>query len=127
MHACHIDDALIADGCFIERAHIERAIIGVRSRIGAGARIKNSLVLGADEYETVHDGNVYPGDVRPRLGIGENSWIEDAIIDKNARIGKNVRIENARRLPDQDAGGYFVRDGIVIVPKGGSLPDGTVI
>lgn len=127
MHGCHIDDALIADGCFIERAHIERAIIGVRSRIGAGARIKNSLVLGADEYETLHESNLNPGDARPPLGIGENAWIEDAIIDKNARIGKNVRIENARRLPDQDAGGYFVRDGIVIVPKGGSIPDGTVI
>jgi glucose-1-phosphate adenylyltransferase len=127
LHACRIDDALIADGCCIERAQIERAVIGIRSRIGAGARIKNSLVLGADDYETVLEGKAQPGDQRPRLGIGENTWIENAIIDKNARIGKNVRIENVRQLVDHDDEHYFVRDGIVIVPKGGSVPDGTII
>jgi glucose-1-phosphate adenylyltransferase len=112
LHRCTVDDALIADGCFIDRAYIERAVIGVRSRIASGARIKNSLVLGA---------------ARPPLGIGENAIIENAIVDKNARIGRNVQITNTKRLIDHDGDGYFAREGIIIVPKGGVIPDGTII
>jgi glucose-1-phosphate adenylyltransferase len=125
-YSCHIHDALIADGCFLDRVNIDRAIIGVRSRIGADVTIKNSLVLGADDYEIAVEDQ--PGVNRhPHLGIGDNSWIENAIIDKNARIGKNVRIQNANGLRDHDGDSFFVRDGIVIVPKSGVIPDGTVI
>ncbi|HEU4582856.1 MAG TPA: sugar phosphate nucleotidyltransferase [Polyangiaceae bacterium] len=125
-YSCHIHDALIADGCFLDRVEIDHAVIGVRSRIGAGVTIKNSLVLGADEYETAVEDQ--PGlNRQPPLGIADNSSIENAIIDKNARIGKNVRIQNADGVRHHDGDGYFIRDGIVIVPKGGVIPDGTVI
>jgi glucose-1-phosphate adenylyltransferase len=125
-HACRVDDALVADGCFLDRADIERAVIGVRTRIGPGVRIRNSLLLGADEYETVLEGKL-AGDPRPPLGVGENSSIENAIIDKNARIGKNVTIRNSHGLREHDGGAYFIRQGIVVVPKGGIVPDGTEI
>jgi glucose-1-phosphate adenylyltransferase len=126
LHACQVHDALIADGCNLDRVHIEHAIIGLRSRIGADVRIKRSLVLGADEYETAAEDRPEMRD-RPPIGIGDNTSIENAIIDKNARIGKNVRIHNASGLRHHDGGSFFVRDGIVIVPKSGVIPDGTVI
>jgi len=126
-HGCRVVDALVADGCILDRAEIDTAVIGVRSRIGRGVRIKHSLVLGADEYQTSLEGEAVKGDSRPPLGIGDNSWIENAIIDKNARIGKNVSIRNRNGLVDHDGGSFFVRDGIVIVPKGGFIEDGTEI
>lgn len=126
LYSCHVHDALIADGCFLDRVTIDRAVIGVRSRIGAGVTLENSLVLGADEYETAVEDQ--PGLTRqPPLGIGDGTSIENAIIDKNARIGKNVRIQNANRTRHHDGGSHFIRDGIVIVPKSGVIPDGTVI
>jgi glucose-1-phosphate adenylyltransferase len=126
-HGCRIVDALVADGCIIDDADIESAIVGVRSRIARGVQIRHSLVLGADEYQTSREGDPQRGDGSPALGIGENSRIENAIIDKNARVGKNVTIRNRRGLTDYDGGSYFVRDGIVIVPKGGIVADGTEI
>lgn len=127
LHACRIDSALIADGCELEQAEIERAVIGVRTRVQAGARILQSLVLGADDYETYSERISAPKDGQPPLGIGAGTSIYKAIIDKNARIGSNVRIQNERGLRDFDGKGYYIRDGIVIVPKGGMIPDGTVI
>jgi glucose-1-phosphate adenylyltransferase len=126
-HGCRIVNALVADGCVVDRAEIESAVIGVRSRIGRGVNIRQSLVLGADEYQTALEGEPSRGDERPALGIGENSWIENAIIDKNSRIGRNVSIRNQRGLVDYDGDSYFVRDGIVIVPKGATIADGTEI
>lgn len=125
-HGCRVVDALVADGCVLDRCEIETAVIGVRSRIARGAHVKRSLVLGADEYETALEDEPAP-DGRPPLGVGEGSWIENAIIDKNARVGKNVVIKNPRGLTDHDGDSYFVRDGIVIVPKGASIADGTEI
>jgi glucose-1-phosphate adenylyltransferase len=125
-HGCRIVDALVADGCVLDRAEIETAVIGIRSRIGRGARVKQSLVLGADEYQTALEGDPTAVELTS-LGIGEDAWIENAIIDKNARVGKNVSIRNRRGLVDHDGDGFFIRDGIVIVPKGGSIPDGTEI
>jgi glucose-1-phosphate adenylyltransferase len=126
-HDCRVVDAMVADGCVLDRADVETAVIGIRSRIGRGARIRHSLVLGADEYQTALEGDPSARDQSTPLGIGEGAWIENAIIDKNARIGKNVSIRNRRALVDHDGDGFFVRDGIVIVPKGGCLPDGTEI
>jgi glucose-1-phosphate adenylyltransferase len=126
-HGCRIVNALVADGCVVDRAEIESAVIGVRSRIGAGVHIQQSLVLGADEYQTLLEGDPSRGDGRPPLGIGENTWIENAIIDKNTRIGRNVSIRNQRGLVDYDGDSYFVRDGIVIIPKGATIADGTEI
>jgi len=126
-HGCRIVDALVADGCTLDGAEIESAVIGVRSRIGSGVHIKRSLVLGADEYQTALEGEPSRGDERPPLGVGDNTWIENAIIDKNARIGRNVSIKNQRGVVDYDGSSYFVRDGIVIIPKGATIADGTEI
>lgn len=124
IHSCRIDQALVADGCTLIEAHVERSVIGVRARIGQGSHVRNSLILGADDYETSGDGEIKPG--RPALGIGEGSLIEGAIVDKNARVGKRVRIPQRERA-DYDGPHHFVRDGIVIIPKGAVISDGTEI
>jgi glucose-1-phosphate adenylyltransferase len=121
-HSCRLGDVLVADGCFLDHAEIDRAVIGIRSQISPGARIRNSLVLGADFYEA---GPNERG--APALGIGAETVVENAIIDKNARIGRGVRIVNARGLQEHDGESFYVRDGIVIVPKGAVIADGTEI
>jgi glucose-1-phosphate adenylyltransferase len=113
--------AIIADGCIISDAHIERSVIGVRSTIESGATIRNSIVMGADYYETDP-----PTDNRrePKIGIGRNCVIDRAIIDKNARIADGVVITPEGKPADLDAGNYFIRDGIVVVPKNAVIPAG---
>jgi glucose-1-phosphate adenylyltransferase len=112
--------AIIADGCIISDAHIERSVIGVRSIIESGATIRNSIVMGADYYETDP-----PTDRRqPKIGIGRNCVIDRAIIDKNARIADGVVITPEGKPADLDAGNYFIRDGIVVVPKNAVIPAG---
>ena len=124
---CKIKDAIIADGCFIENAEIESSVIGIRSRIGDRVKIRRSLVLGADLYETREEISAATRAGEPPIGIGEGSIIDGAIVDKNARIGKNVRLVNEGKIQEQDANGYFIREGLVIVPKNGVVPDNTVI
>jgi glucose-1-phosphate adenylyltransferase len=124
MHASRVNDALISDGCFVENATIDRSVVGPRTRIGSGATIRRSLILGADFYDA-HPASPHAGG--PPMGIGEGSLIEDAIIDKNARVGRNVRITGAGGRRPHDGPSYYVREGLVIVPKGGVIPDGTVI
>ena len=113
--------AIIADGCILSDAHIERSVIGVRSIIQSGATIRNSVVMGADYYETEP-----AGDPRrlPAIGIGRNCVIDRAIIDKNARIADGVVITPEGKPADLDAGNYFIRDGIVVVPKNAVIPPG---
>jgi glucose-1-phosphate adenylyltransferase len=120
---CRMERAVIADGCIIIDAEISRSLIGVRSRIHAGAVIRDSLVMGADFYET-------PDRVRPDappMGIGEGTVIERAIVDKNARIGRDVRITPEAKSGNVDGDNFYVRDGIVVIPKNAVVPDGTVI
>jgi len=127
IQACDVSDSLISEGCFIERARLERVVVGIRSRIAAGARIRRSLLLGADTYETLEDMERAASDGLPPIGIGEDSVIENAIVDKNARVGRGVRILNERGERDRDASNYHIRDGVVVIPKGAVVPDGTVI
>ena len=108
-------------------AEIDRAVIGIRSRIGAASHIRNSLLVGADFYETLEDMRAAEASGIPVVGIGSESIIENAIIDKNARIGRRVRIVNEAGLKEKDGKGYYIREGIVIVPKNGIIPDGSVI
>lgn len=127
-HGVRITDALVADGCFLaENVEIERSVLGIRTRIAAGARIRRSLILGADRYETPEEIARVQGRGLPPIGIGENSVIENAIIDKDARIGRNVRITNEARTQERDEENYFIREGLVLVPKEAVIPDGTVI
>ncbi len=118
-----VERSLIAEGSIINDATIERSLIGVRSRIEGGTTIRESLVMGQDYYETAE--RARPG--APPLGIGRGSWIERAIVDKNARIGEGVRISPEGKPPDLDGPNFYVRDGIVVIPKNGVVPSGTVI
>ncbi|MCM2333141.1 MAG: glucose-1-phosphate adenylyltransferase [Anaeromyxobacteraceae bacterium] len=127
VEGCTLRSSLVSEGCVIMAAEIERSVIGIRSRIGQGARLEETLMLGADFHETLAE--IEAGQARgiPPVGIGEGSVVQRAIIDKNARIGRGVRIANEAGVREADGLGHFVRDGIVIVPKGGVIPDGTVI
>ncbi|MGE5125882.1 MAG: glucose-1-phosphate adenylyltransferase, partial [Betaproteobacteria bacterium] len=115
------------EGCILMGAEIERSVLGIRSRIGHGTRIRDSLVLGADYHETLEEIDRTQAKGLPPLGIGADSVIERAIVDKNARVGRGVRIVNESGVREQDGPGYYIRDGIVIVPKSGIVPDGTMI
>jgi glucose-1-phosphate adenylyltransferase len=107
---------MIADGCRLQDAQIEHSVIGIRSQIDDGAVIKDSVLLGADYYES-----------RWPLGIGKNCVVERAIIDKNARIGDGSVIRNAEGVVEAEGPGYSIHDGIVIVAKNVVLPPGTKI
>lgn len=115
-----IKQAIVSDGCVISDAHIERAIVGVRSYIESGTTITNSVIMGADFYEA---DLALRGD-GPELGIGRNCKIENAIIDKNARIGHGAVITPQGKPENFDGPNFYVRDGIIIVPKGAVIPDG---
>jgi glucose-1-phosphate adenylyltransferase len=127
VEACTVTNALLSEGCILVGAQIERSVIGIRSRIGKGTTIRDSLVLGADYYETLEEIARDASRGIPPMGIGADSVIERAIIDKNARIGSGVRIVNEAGAQEKDGDGYFIREGIVIVPKNGVVADGRVI
>jgi glucose-1-phosphate adenylyltransferase len=127
INGAQIEHAVISDGCIITRAHIKNSIIGLRTIIGAGTELNRVVTLGSDFFETQISANHKVDQSAPRLGIGENCHIENAIIDKNARIGNNVRISPAGKSESVDHELYYVRDGIVIIPKNAIIPHGTVI
>jgi glucose-1-phosphate adenylyltransferase len=119
-----VERSVIADGCIINDAAIQHSLIGVRSRIEAGASIRDSLLMGADYYETPDRA---PPRGAPPIGIGQGTSIEGAIVDKNARIGDSVRISSEGKPSNFDGPNFYVRDGIVVVPKNAVIPSGTVI
>jgi glucose-1-phosphate adenylyltransferase len=127
VESCTLRRVLLSEGCILMGAEIERSVVGIRSRIGSGTRIRDSLVLGADEYESLEEIDRAHAKGLPPVGIGGDSVIERAIIDKNTRVGRGVRIRNEAGVQEADGDDYFIRDGIVIVPKGGVVHDGTVI
>ncbi len=122
-----IDKAAIADGCIIVDAKIEHCIVGIRSRIESGVTVKDSILMGLDDYETAEEAQAGIARGLPPLGIGSNTYIERAIIDKNARIGENVRLSPHGKPENLDGDNWYIRDGIVVVPKGGVIRSGTVI
>jgi glucose-1-phosphate adenylyltransferase len=122
-----VERAVIADGCVIVDAHIDHAVIGIRSRIEAGAVVKDTILMGHDDYETPDEVMEAFSRGLPAYGIGRNTYIERAIVDKNARIGANVRISPAGKPENYDGDNYYIRDGIVVVPKNGVILDGTVL
>ena len=127
MEGCRVEKVLVAEGCRIRRAEIERCVIGVRTVMEPDVRLYNSIIMGADFYESPED-HLRNADLgQPHIGIGSGTVIHRAIIDKNARIGKNVIIANDAGLEEHDGEGYCIRDGIVVVPKGAIIPDGTRI
>lgn len=126
---CEIRDSIISDGCIINGAKINRSVIGLRSRIADGAQVDAAYMMGADYYQTLEDMVADREAGRPRVGVGENTIIRRALIDKNARIGKDVRLLNEAGVDTADGpdGTYYIRDRIIIVPKNGLIPDGTIV
>ncbi len=127
INGAHIDHAVVSDGCIINHARIAHTIVGVRSLVDQGSELKRVIILGCDYYETQSSVEACIKAGRPRIGVGQNTRIENAIIDKNARIGDNVVISPAGKPENFDHPLYFIRDGIVIIPKNGVIPHGTVI
>jgi glucose-1-phosphate adenylyltransferase len=127
VESCTLRRVLLSEGCILMGAEVERSVVGIRSRIGRGTTLRDTLVLGADEYESLEEIDRAQARGVPAVGIGSDCAIERAIVDKNARVGNGVRISNAAGVQEADGEGYYIRDGIVIVPKGGVVADGTVI
>lgn len=122
-----VSRSILSDGCLLFGSEIDHCVIGIRSRVQKGARLKDVVMMGADYYEDddVRAANLERG-IEP-MGVGRGCLIERAIIDKNARIGAGCVIRGAVDRPDEDGHGWYVRDGIVIVPKDVTLPEGTII
>ncbi|HOB33161.1 MAG TPA: sugar phosphate nucleotidyltransferase, partial [Verrucomicrobiota bacterium] len=127
INGAHIDHAVISDGCIINHARIHNSIVGIRSIVGAGTELNRVILLGCDYYESMESIQANEAAGRPRIGIGSHCRIENAIIDKNARIGDNVVISPRGKPDTVDHPLYYIRDGVVIVPKNGVVPHGTVI
>lgn len=122
--SARVTRAIISDGCIIGDSTLERCILGIRSIIQSGSTLKNTIMMGADYYEAeVHK----PQEGVPPIGIGRDCIINGAIIDKNARIGNGVVISPEGKSQDLDGDGYYIRDGIVVVPKNSVIKDGTWI
>jgi glucose-1-phosphate adenylyltransferase len=128
VNAADVVHCLLSDGCRIEQGcRLERCVIGLRSQIGPDARLRDTILFGADRYEGAADKAANRARGEPDVGVGEGAVIEKAIIDKQCRIGSDVRIVNQRGLREFDGEGYFIREGIVVVPKGAVIKDGTAI
>ncbi len=126
---CQINQSLIADGCVILKSHLDNCVIGLRSFIGTGCRLKETIVMGCDFFGTRME--TRDRDERsfgiPHASIGRDCHIERAIIDKNVYLGDGVTIADKTGQPDFDGPNHYIRDGIVIIPKNTALPAGTRI
>ncbi len=129
VHNCDIDNSMVSEGCILNGITARRSIFGLRSRIDEGSKIENSILMGSDFFETVEEMKTNVTRAIPHIGIGENTIIQRSIIDKNARIGKNVQLVNSRGIDNEDGpnGSYFIREGIILIPKNAIVPDGTII
>jgi glucose-1-phosphate adenylyltransferase len=127
VNGTQLDNVLLTDGCRISKSVVNNAVIGLRSIVKAGTKIDSTIIMGADSYESeaMLKENAKKG--IPDIGIGEGTTIARAIIDKNARIGRNVVIQDLPNRPDGEGPNWVARDGIIIVPKNAIIPDGTVI
>jgi glucose-1-phosphate adenylyltransferase len=120
-----LEKTVIAEGCIIGAAKIEKSVIGIRSRIGAESTVINTYMMGCDYYENLLE--IDRNNIEILLGIGERCFIKNAIIDKNCRIGDDVRINGGKHLEDTETDTYFIKDGIVVIKKGAVIPKGFVI
>jgi glucose-1-phosphate adenylyltransferase len=117
-----VTDSIVAEGCYLDHCRIAGSVVGLRSSIGPGSEITESVILGADFYE---DGEP-PGDL-PTLGVGRDVVMNRAIVDKNARIGEGARLVNENNVEHADGDGYYIRGGIIVVPKNGVIRPGVVV
>ena len=119
LHHCRMHQSLVCEGAFLDTCEITDSIIGVRMSIHRSASVSRSVLLGADFYEE------QPSEIP--LGIGRNAVLDRVIVDKNARIGEGARLVNERGIQDVDGDGYYIRSGVIVVPKGGVVKPGTVV
>jgi glucose-1-phosphate adenylyltransferase len=122
-----LEKTIIAEGSIINASRIEQSVVGIRSRIGHGTTVVSTYIMGNDYYETISEMESNKAKGLPLIGIGERCYIKDAIIDKNCRIGNDVKIIGGKHLPNSDHPLYSVKDGIVVVKKTAILPNGFVI
>ena len=119
IHDSSFDEALIADGAYLDSCEIRQSVVGIRTAVRKGAKITRSILLGADFYDEAES------DLP--VGIGRNAVLDRVIVDKNARIGEGARLVNERNIDAADGDGYYIRGGIIIVPKGGVVKPGTIV
>ncbi|HEX4374146.1 MAG TPA: glucose-1-phosphate adenylyltransferase [Puia sp.] len=122
-----LEKTIIAEGCIINASRIENSVIGIRTRVGSGTTIVSSYLMGNDYYETLAEIEKADSHSLPTVGIGHRCYIRNAIVDKNCRIGNDVRINGGNHLENADHNLYTIKDGIVVVKKGAVLPNGFVI
>jgi glucose-1-phosphate adenylyltransferase len=128
INAAELDHALVSDGCVIgTKTKIAHSVIGVRTQIGNNVFIKNSVVIGADGYETVQQKAENQRRGLPNIGIGDGATIENAILDKDARVGANVHLSNRGNIKDGEGPNFVIRDGLIVIPRSAIVLDGTVI
>lgn len=126
--AASMSQTIMSDGCVIEAgSHLDRAFVGVRSRVGQNVRMNDVVMIGADQYETDDERAAHEGRPTPPIGVGDGSVIARAILDKDCRIGRGARIVNAKGLTDAEGENFVIRDGIVVIPRGAIVRDGEEI
>lgn len=120
-----LNKAVIGDGCIIHAEKIDRCVIGIRSRIGKNSLISNTYMMGNDSYESLKD--VADNKIDIMMGIGDRCYIHNCIVDKNCRIGDDVRINGGRHIDNIETDTYLVKDGIVVIKKDATIVKGTII
>lgn len=126
---CQITESIIGEGCILKNCRIHHSVIGLRQRIQANCVIEDALLMGADYYEPLSESSQHLTRGKIPIGIGEDTVIRRAIIDKNARIGRNVQIVNKEGVEEAEREdlGFYIRSGIVVVLKNAVIPDGMII
>jgi glucose-1-phosphate adenylyltransferase len=127
VNGCFIQSSILSEGSIITGCEIQNSIIGIRSIVRSGAKILNSVVMGGDYYESLEEQSINSEKGLPSIGIGEGSLVQNAILDHNVRIGRNVRIVNQQGRENYDGPDFTIRDGIIVIHKNAILPDDTVI
>ncbi|ANH80352.1 glucose-1-phosphate adenylyltransferase [Niabella ginsenosidivorans] len=122
-----LEKTVISDGCIINASRIEHSVIGIRSRIGYGSTVVSCYIMGSDYYETIEDINRDQNKGVPPIGIGKRCYLRNCIIDKNCRIGDDVRLNGGNHLENADHELYTIKDGIIVVKKGAVIPNGFVV
>ncbi|KAI3821025.1 hypothetical protein L1987_08581 [Smallanthus sonchifolius] len=126
---CRIIDAIISHGCFLRECSVEHSVVGVRSRLDQGVELKDTMMMGADYYQTDSEIAALVANGRVPIGVGPNTKITNCIIDKNAKIGKDVVIKNKDNVEEADRSdeGFYIRSGITVIIKNATIKDGTVV
>jgi glucose-1-phosphate adenylyltransferase len=122
---CSVRHSIVAEGCYLDRCTIDSSVVGIRMNIQQGSSVSRAVLLGADFYEA--DSAAPARGDRPRLGIGRDVTLDRVIVDKNARIGDGCRLVNTGNVREADGSGYVIRGGVIIVPKDGTIPPGTIV